>query len=64
MLNQAAENYMKDGLLTDDEQQRIDEFMTTFNISITNLPAKYQGLEIFYLMLLSKSDAVVSCILV
>ena len=46
MLNQAAENFMKDGLLTDDEQQRIDEFMTTFNISIANLPAKYQGTEL------------------
>lgn len=46
MLNQAAENYMKDGLLSDDEQQRIDEFMTTFNISTANLPAKYQGTEL------------------
>lgn len=46
MLNQAAENYMKDGLLSDNEQQRIDEFMNTFNISTTNLPAKYQDSEL------------------
>lgn len=46
MLNQAAENYMKDGLLTDDEQQKIDDYMNTLGISSTNLPAKYQGSEI------------------
>ena len=27
MLNQAVDNYMKDGVLTDDEQQRIDEYV-------------------------------------
>lgn len=43
MLNQAAENYMKDGLLTDDEQQRIDEYMQTLGLSTSNLPSKYQG---------------------
>lgn len=46
MLNQAAENYMKDGLLTDDEQQKIDDYMKTLGLSLTNLPAKYQGSEI------------------
>lgn len=46
MLNQAAENYMKDGLLTDDEQQRIDEYMNTLGLSTTNLPAQYKGSEI------------------
>lgn len=46
MLNQAAENYMKDGLLTDDEQQRLDDYMYQLGLSTTNLPAKYQGSEI------------------
>lgn len=46
MLNQAAENYMKDGLLTDGEQQRIDEYMSALGLSTTNLPVKYQGSEI------------------
>ena len=46
MLNQAAENYMKDGLLTDDEQQRIDEYMQTLGLSTSNLPSKYQGSEL------------------
>lgn len=30
MLNQAAENYMKDGLLTDDEEKRIDDYSFYF----------------------------------
>lgn len=46
MLNQAAENYMKDRLLTDDEQQRIDEYMQTLGLSVSNLPPQFQGSEI------------------
>lgn len=46
MLNQAAENYMKDGLLSDDEEKRIDEYIYMLGLSTTNLPAKYQGSEI------------------
>ena len=43
MLNQAADNYMKDGLLTDDEQQRIDEYMNTLGLSASNMPPNYQS---------------------
>ena len=32
MLNQAADNYMKDGLLSDLEQQRIDEYTSTLGL--------------------------------
>lgn len=46
MLNQAAENYLKKGLLTNDEQQKIDDYVNTLGLSLTNLPAKYQGSEI------------------
>lgn len=46
MLNQAAENYMKDGLLTDDEEQKIEEYMNTLGLSATNLPPQYQGSEL------------------
>lgn len=46
MLNQAAENYMKDGLLTDNEQQKIDDYVNSLGLSTTNLPTKYQGSEI------------------
>jgi len=41
MLNQAAENYMKNGLLTDDEQQRIDEYTNTLGLSISQKSTKY-----------------------
>ena len=46
MLNQAAENYMKDGLLTDDEEKRIDDYVYMLGLSTSNLPAKYQNSEI------------------
>lgn len=46
MLNQASENYMKDGLLSDDEEKRIDEYIYMLGLSTNNLPAKYQGSEI------------------
>ena len=39
MLNQAAQNYLKDGLFTDDEEQRINEFVSVMGISLNNLPA-------------------------
>ena len=40
MLNQAAQNYLKVGLFTDDEEQRINEFVNVLGISLNNLPAK------------------------
>ena len=43
MLNQAAENYMKDGMLTDDEERRIDEYMNTLGLSASNMPPNYQN---------------------
>ena len=43
MLNQAADNYMKDGMLTDDEQQKIDEYMNVLGLSAAHLPAQGQG---------------------
>jgi hypothetical protein len=46
MLNQAAQNYLKDGLFTDDEEQRINEFVNVMGISLNNLPAKYQDSDI------------------
>ena len=33
MLNQAVDNYMKDGLLSDDEQQRIDEYVRALGLT-------------------------------
>ena len=34
MLNQATENYMKDRVLSDSEQQRIDEYVTSLGLSL------------------------------
>ena len=34
MLNQATDNYTKDGLLSDSEQQRIDEYVSTLGLSL------------------------------
>ena len=46
MLNQAAQNYLKDGLFSDEEEQRINEFVNVMGISLNNLPAKYQDSDI------------------
>ena len=46
MLNQAAQNYLKDGLLTDEEERRIEEYTQTLGLSTTNLPAKYKDSEV------------------
>ncbi len=43
MLNQAADNYMKNGSLSASEQQKLDDFSTQLGISLTNLPPKYQN---------------------
>ena len=37
---------MKDGMMTDDEQNRLDEYMAMLGLSTSNLPAKYQDSEI------------------
>ncbi len=46
MLNQAGKNYLKDGLMSDTEQHKIDEYVNTLGIQINQLPAKYQDSEI------------------
>jgi len=46
MLNQAGKNFLKDGLMSDAEQQKIDEYINTLGIQINQLPAKYQDSEI------------------
>ena len=46
MLNQAGQNFLKNGLLSDDEQKKIDEYMQTLGLSTGNLPTKYQNSNI------------------
>ena len=46
VLNKAATNFLKDGFLTDDEQQKIDEYVKYLSLPVNNLPAQYQNSEI------------------
>ncbi len=46
ILGQASRNFMKDRLLTSDEQQKIDDFTNTLGISLANLPAKYRNADL------------------
>lgn len=46
VLNKAASNFLKNGLISDDEQQKLDEYIHTLALPLTNLPAKYQDSDI------------------
>lgn len=41
VLNKAAENFMKDGMMTDQEERLIRSYATAFSLPLENLPAKY-----------------------
>lgn len=43
MLEKAADNFLKDGLLTPQEESLINNYTQAFGIHATNLPAKYQS---------------------
>mgnify|MGYP006988964306 FL=1 len=43
MLDKAATNYLKDGLLSPQEEQRVSTYTSTFGIPTNNLPATYQN---------------------
>ena len=46
VLDKAAENYLKDGFFSDEEQHKIEEFVQCFNIPINQLPTEYQGAHV------------------
>ena len=46
VLNKAAENFMKDGILTDKEEGLIRSFASAFTLPIDNLPAKYKDTDL------------------
>lgn len=46
VLNKAAHNFLKDGMITDDEQRKIDEYVSTLALPMTNLPSTLNGSEI------------------
>ena len=46
MLEKAATNFLKDGLLTPQEERLVNEYTTSFGIQTAALPAKYQSSDI------------------
>ena len=46
VLNKAATNFLKNGMLTDDEQHKIDDYVNYLSLPVNNLPATYQNSEI------------------
>lgn len=46
VLNKAAENFLKNGTLTDDEQQKIDDYVKYLSLPVNNLPTQYQNSDI------------------
>ena len=46
VLNKAASNFLKKGNMTDDEQQKIDDYIKYLKLPVNNLPAPYQNSEI------------------
>lgn len=46
VLNKAAHNFLKDGLISDDEQRKIDEYVTSLALPLNNLPVQLRGSEI------------------
>ena len=46
VLNKAAINFLKDGFLSDDEQQKIDEYVQHLALPVNSLPAQYKDSEI------------------
>ena len=46
VLNKAAENFMKDGILTDNEEGLIRSYASAFSLPIDNLPAKYKDTDL------------------
>jgi len=43
MLNKAADNFLKDGQLTGQEEHLLNQYMAALNIQVQNLPVKYQN---------------------
>lgn len=46
VLSKAATNFLKDGLISDHEQQKIDEYISYLSLPMNNIPAKYQDSDI------------------
>ena len=46
MLGQAGKNYLKNGLMSPSEQQKVDEYVSTLGLSLINLPPSLKGSHI------------------
>lgn len=46
VLNKAATNFLKNGIITDDEQRKIDDFVSYLSLSLNTIPAKYKSSDI------------------
>ena len=46
VLDKAAENFLKDGIITDNEQRQVDEYVQCFGVPINQLSSQYQNSQI------------------
>ena len=46
VLDKAAEHFLKDGIISDNEQRQVDEYVQCFAVPINQLPAQYQNSQI------------------
>lgn len=46
VLNKAATNFLANGIISDDEQRKVDDYVQTLALPVNNLPAQYQNSEI------------------
>jgi hypothetical protein len=46
VLNKAATNFLANGILSDDEQQKIDNYVHYLSLPVNNLPVQYRNSEI------------------
>lgn len=46
VLNKAATNYLKNGMLTNDEERKVNEYVNLLSLPINNLPTTYQESDI------------------
>ena len=46
MLGQAGKNFLKNGLMSQSEQQKVDEYVSTLGLSLINLPPSLKGSHI------------------
>ena len=46
VLNKAAHNFLNDGMLTDQEQQKIDNYISALALPVSNLPAEFNGSDL------------------